>query len=124
MVRLDGPTGCDLAFCVVYFQFRMLRRYLAYRLGEVAKNYQLLDLVVAGCPGHGPAHLLVGSADEIGFVWSPEMVEWVRKGLPVLSNLAGPIQHLRTAVLEGWRGKVSAVLCAGKGFRGGSLAWM
>ena len=118
MVRLDGPTGCDPAFCVVYFQFRMLRRFLAYRPNEVAKLYQLLVLVVAG---HGPAHLLVGSADEIGFVWSPEMVEWVRKGLPVLSNLAGPIQHLRTAVLEGWRGKVSAVLCAGKGFRGGSL---
>ena len=39
-------------------------------------------------------------------------------GLPVLSNLAGPIQHFRAAVLEGWRGKVSADR---KGFRGGSL---
>ena len=26
---LDGPSGCDPAFCVVWFRFRMLRRYLA-----------------------------------------------------------------------------------------------
>ena len=39
--------------------------------------------------------------------------------MPVLSNLAGPIQHLRAAALEGWRGKVSADLCIRKGFRGG-----
>ena len=39
--------------------------------------------------------------------------------MPVLSNLAGPIQHFRAAVLEGWRSKVSADLCAKKGFRGG-----
>ena len=31
---LDGPSGCDPAFCVVWFRFRMLRRYLAYRPGE------------------------------------------------------------------------------------------
>ena len=50
------------------------------------------------------------SAAEIGFVWSPELVGWVREGLPVLSNLAGPIQHFRSTVL--WSGKVSAdLLC-------------
>ena len=26
---LDGPAGCDPAFCVVWFRFRLLRRYLA-----------------------------------------------------------------------------------------------
>ena len=26
---LDGPTGCDPAFCAVWFRFRLLRRYLA-----------------------------------------------------------------------------------------------
>ena len=26
---LDGPTGCVPAFCVVWFRFRLLRRYLA-----------------------------------------------------------------------------------------------
>ena len=39
---LDGPTGCDPAFCVVRFRFRMLRRYLAYRPGEVGRVYRLL----------------------------------------------------------------------------------
>ena len=46
------------------------------------------------------------------------MIGWVRDGLSVLSTLAGPIQHFWSAVLEGWRSKVSADLCA-KGFRGG-----
>ena len=87
---LDGPTGCDPAFCVVWFRFRMLRRYLAYWLGEVFRVYRLLEHAADGCPGHGPAHLLVESAAEIGFIWSPEMVGWAREGLPVSSNLAGP----------------------------------
>ena len=36
-------------------------------------------------------------------------------------SLAGPVQHFRAAVLEAWRKKVSADLCAWKGFRGGTL---
>ena len=36
-----------------------------------------------------------------------------------MSNLAGPVQHLRAAILGDWRSKVSADLCARKGFRGG-----
>ena len=111
---LDGPIGCDAAFCVVWFRLRMLRRFLAYQPGEVSRVCRLLEHVAGGCPGHGPAHLLVESAAVIGFVWSPELVGWVRDGLPALSNLAGPIQHFRSAVLEG----VSADLCARKGFRG------
>ena len=116
---LDGPTGCDPAFCVVWFWFRMLRRYLAYRPGEVSRVYRLLEHAANGCPGHGPAQLLVESAAEIGFVWSPEMVGWAIDGLPVLSNVAGPAQHFQAAVLEGWRSEVSADFCARKGFRGG-----
>ena len=116
---LDGPSGCDPAFCVVWFRFRMLRGFLAYRPGEVSKVYRLLEHVAGGCPGHGPVHLLVGSAAEIGFVWSPEMVGWAREGLPVLSSLSDPIQHFRAAFLEGWRSEVSADLCAREGFRGG-----
>ena len=113
---LDGPIGCDPPFCVVWFRFRVLRRFLAYRPGEVARVYRLSDHVAA--PGHGPAHLLVESAAEIGFVWSPEMVGWVREELPVVSNLASLIQLFKAAVLEGWIGKVSADLCAGRSFRG------
>ena len=116
---LDGPTGCDPAFCVVWFRFRMLRRFLAYQPGEVFRVQRLLEHVAGGCPGHGPVHLLVESAAEIGFVWSPEMVGWARGRLPVLSNLAVPIQHFRAAVRVGWKRKVSVDLCARKGFRGG-----
>ena len=39
-----------------------MRRYLAYRPGEVPRVYRLLDLAAAGRPGHGPAHLLLQSA--------------------------------------------------------------
>ena len=57
----------------------MLRRYLAYPPGKVPRVYRLLDSVAEGCPGHGPAHLPVESAAKIGFVWSPDMVGWVRR---------------------------------------------
>ena len=110
--------GCDPAFCVVWFQCPMLRRYLAYRPSEVPRVYRLLDSVTECCFGHGPVHLLVESASEIGFQWDSLQLGWERLGLPVLSNLAGPIQHFRAAILDAWRGKVSADLCARKGFRG------
>ena len=58
---LDVPQVCDPAFCVVWFRFRMLRRYIACRPSEVPRVYRLLDSVADGCPGHGPAHLLVES---------------------------------------------------------------
>ena len=74
-----------------------------------------------GCPGHGPRHLLLTSAAEIGFRWDPHALAWVRPGLPLLSNLAGNIQHFKAAILDAWRNKVAADLCKRKGFRGGPL---
>ena len=118
---LDGPTGCDPAFCVVWFWFRLLRRYLALWPAEVGRVYRLLEMVGDGCPGHGPIHLLSASAAEIGFQWDPHALAWVRPGLPLLSNLAGPIQHFKAALLDAWRNKVTADLCGRKGFRGGLL---
>ena len=118
---LDGPAGCDPAFCVVWFRFRLLRRYLALWPAEVHRVYRLLEMVGDGCPGHGPIHLLSASAAEIGFLWDPHTLAWVRPGLPLLSNLAGPIQHFRAAILDAWRDKVAADLCKRKGFRGGPL---
>ena len=118
---LDGPSGCDTASCVVWFRFRMLRRYLAYRPRKVHRVYRLIDGVAEGCPGRGPAHLLVESAAEIGFQWDSCVLVWERPGLPVLCNLAGPIQHFRAAVLYAWRNKISTVFVARKGFRGGPL---
>ena len=43
-------------------------------------------------------------------------VAWVRPGLPLLSNLAGPIQHFRAAILDAWQNKAAADLCGRKGF--------
>ena len=76
---------------------------LAYRPGEVARVYWLLDSIAEGCPGHCPVHLLVDSAAETGFQWNSRQLGWERPGLPVLSNLAGLIQHFWSAVLEAWR---------------------
>ena len=118
---LDGPHGCDPSFCIVWFRFRLFRRYLSFRPDEVPRLYRLLDLVHDGCPGHGPIHALVASARRIGFSWDSVMTRWDRPGLPGLCNLAGPIQHFRSAILDAWRNKVAVDLCARKGFRGGPL---
>ena len=64
---LDGPECVDPSACIVWFRFRMLRRYLAYRPLESARIGRLLDLVSNGAPGHGPLHLLVDSAAILGF---------------------------------------------------------
>ena len=61
------------------------------------------------------------SAAEIGFMWNPVALAWVRPGLPMLSNLAGPLQHFRSAILDAWRNKVAGDLCGRKGFGGGPL---
>ena len=82
---LDGPTGCDPAFCVVWFRFRLLRGYLALWPSEVGRVYRLLDMVGEGCPGHGPVHLLSASAAESDFRWDPPALAWSRPGLPLLS---------------------------------------
>ena len=42
---LDGPAGCGPAFCVVWFPFRLLRRYLALWPAEVRRVYRLLEMV-------------------------------------------------------------------------------
>ena len=50
-----------------------------------------------------------------------DALAWVRLGLPLLSNLAGPLQHFKAAILDAWRNKVAAGLCGREGFRGGPL---
>ena len=68
---LDEPTGCDPAFCIVWFRFRLFRRYLALWTSQVGRVYRHLEMVNEGCPGHGPIHLLSAGAAEIGFWWDP-----------------------------------------------------
>ena len=55
------------------------------------------------------------------FQWNPDALAWVRPGLPLLSNFAGPVQHFRAAILDAWRNRVAVDLCGRKGFRGGPL---
>ena len=114
---LDEPTGCDPVFCVVWFRFRLLRSHLALWPTEIGRVYRLFEVGGDGCPGRGPIRLLFSSAAEIGFRWNPDALAWVRPGLPTLSNLAGPIQHFKIAILDAWRNKVAADLCGR--FRGG-----
>ena len=118
---LDGSSGSDPLFCVVCFRFRLFRRFRALWPSQVGRAYRLLDMVCEGCPGHGPVHLLVASAAEIGFRWDPLALAWSRPGLPLPSNLAGPIQHFKAAFLDAWRNKVASDLSRRKGFRGGPL---
>ena len=108
-----------LFFCVVWFRFRLLRRYLALWPAEVGLVYRLLEMVGEGCP----IHLLSASAVEIGFRWDPNALAWSRPGLPLLSNLTGPLQLLKAALLDAWRNKVAADLCGRRVFEVG-LCWM
>ena len=48
--------------------------------------------------------------------WDSMIFGWWRPGLPSLSNMAGPLEHLKTAILDAWREKVSGELCERKGF--------
>ena len=90
-------------------------------LGMFTGCIGLIDSAAEGCPGRGPAHLLVESAGEVGFQWDSHQPGWERPGSPVPNNLAGLLRHFRAAVLEAWRSRVSADLCARKGFRGGPV---
>ena len=45
----DGPHGSDPSFCIVWFRFRLFRRYLSFRPDEVPRLYRLLDPVRDGC---------------------------------------------------------------------------
>ena len=110
---LDGLEEVDPCFCIVWFRFRLLRRYLAYRLDENARIGRLPDLVSGGTPGHGPLHLLVRSAAKIGFRWCSDGFCWDQPGLPQLPFIEGSIQLEQDCI--------SVDLCSWKGFRGGAF---
>ena len=63
-------------------------------------GYRHLEILSEGSPGHGSIHLLSASAAEVGFRWVPLALGWSRPG-PLLSDLAGPLQHFRAAMLRG-----------------------
>ena len=103
----------------VWFRFRLLRSYLAYRPDESARIGRLLDLVGGGAPGHGPLHLLDRGAAKIGFRWCVDGFCWDRLGLPRLPVIEGPTQHLKSAIVDFLEHCIPADLSSRKGFRGG-----
>ena len=119
---LDGPVDVDPAFHVDWSSFRMMRRYLAYCPEEEPRIFRMLDLISRGAQGHGPEHLLLTSAAELGFAWDGDEKGWVRVSLPPLRMMAGPIQRFRSAILEAWRFHVFAKLSERKGFGGVEFA--
>ena len=42
---MDGLTGRDPAFCVVWFRFRLFRRFLALWPSQAGRAYRLLEMV-------------------------------------------------------------------------------
>ena len=50
----------------------MMRRYLAYCPEEEPRIFRTLDIIARGAPRHGPVHLLLSSAAELGFAWDGE----------------------------------------------------
>ena len=119
---LDGPVDVDLAFYIVWSRFRMMRRYLAYCPEEEPRIFRMLDLISRGAQGHGPVHLLLISAAEIGFTWDSGEQGWVRVSLPPLRMMTGPIQHFRSAILDAWHFHVFSKLSERKGLRGVEFA--
>ena len=79
---LDGPFDVDPAFHIIWSTFRMMRRFLAYCPEEEPRIFRMLDLISRGSQGHGPVHLLLISAAEIGFAWDAYEQRWVRVSLP------------------------------------------
>ena len=77
----------------------------------------MLDFIVRGAHGHGPIHLLLTSAAELGSAWDGAKRGWVR-----LRMIAGPVQHFYSSILDAWRFSVFAGLPGRKVFLGGECA--
>ena len=86
---LDGPVGVDPAFHIIWSRFRMMRRYLAY----CPRIFRMLHLISSGAQFHGPVHLFLISAAELGFAWDGDEKGWVRVSLPPLRMMTGPVQR-------------------------------
>ena len=99
-----------------------MRRFLAYCPEKEPRIFRLLDLISRRDQGHGPVHLLLISAAELGFAWDGDEKGWVRVSLPLLRMMAGPVQHFRSAILDAWRFQVFARLSERKVFWGCEFA--
>ena len=115
---LDGPTGCDPAFCVVWsgLGFAFLHMYLALwpsRVGVVFLGWLVkVALVMVLSIFFLPVLLRLASG---GILWL-----WLGLGLVGLCLVTG-FSIFKAAILDAWRIKVAADLCGREGFRGGPL---
>ena len=98
---LDGPVGIDPAFHIVWTRFRMMRRYLAYCPEEEPRIFRMLDFISRDSQCHGPVHLVLMSAAELGFAWGGAEKGWVRVSLPPLRIVTGPVQQFYSSILDG-----------------------
>ena len=112
---LGGPVGVDPAFHIIWSTIRMMRRHMAYNPGEEPRIFRL-DLISRGAQGHGPVHLLLISAAELGFAWDGAEKGWVRVSVPRLRMMAGPVQYFHSSILDAWRFAVFSKLSERKGF--------
>ena len=87
---LDGPVGVDPSFHTVWAGFRTVRRYLRTVLRRSPGFFRMLDLISWVAQGHGPVHLLLTTAYEVGFAWDGDEKGWVRTCLPRLGMMSGP----------------------------------
>ena len=116
---LDGPVGVDRAFHIVWSRFRMMRKYLAYGPDEEPRIFKRLDLISRGSQGHGPVHLRLISAVELGFAWMGRgKGGFGSPSLPPLRMTTGPVQHFYSSILDACRLTVFAKLSGRKGFFG------
>ena len=81
-------------------------------------------MISRGAPRHGPVHLLLISAAELGFAWDGDERRWVRVSLPSPSydDWSCSVRHFRSAILDAWRFQVFARLFERQGFLGGEFA--
>ena len=113
---LDGPAGCDPAFCVVWFRFRLLRRYLALWPEDVGGVYRLLWSVRAAL-GMVLSTFSLLVLLRLGFGEGTVGMGWIRPGLPLLGNWLVLFSISRLLVLT----PVASDLCGREDFRGGPL---
>ena len=92
-----------------------MRRNLAHWFDEVRRIFRVFDLTAHGAEGHGPVHLLLISAAEIGFAMG-------RGGEGLDTMLSGPVQHYQSATFEAWQLNVRAQLADRKCFRGAQFS--
>ena len=91
---LDGLVDGDTGFHVVRSRFRMIRRFLAYQLGETGRINHMLHHVSLGCVSHATIHLLVKSQGLIGqYLDTDFLVCEKRSCLPKMGNIAGQIHN-------------------------------